>query len=56
MRPIRWSLDPLGTNDPGLHANATEFNTALESVLEAAIAAAAEHRDGADDSVTRLHE
>jgi hypothetical protein len=37
IRPIRWSLDPPGTNDPGLHANATEFNAALESLLEAAI-------------------
>ncbi len=38
LKPIRWSSDPIGTNDDGLHANAAELDMALVGVLERAIA------------------
>jgi hypothetical protein len=35
LRPMRWSLDPLGTIDNGLHKNTEEFLSSLEQVLTA---------------------
>jgi hypothetical protein len=37
LRPIRWSEDPPGTKDPGLHANAREFEQALQGCLTRAV-------------------
>jgi hypothetical protein len=37
LRPIRWSEDPPGTKDQGLHANAREFEQALQRCLTRAI-------------------
>ncbi len=37
LRLLRWSLDPPGTEDRGLHENAREFEGALESCLTRAL-------------------
>lgn len=37
LRLLRWSLDPPGTEDQGLHHNANEFEHALESCLSRAV-------------------
>ena len=37
LKPVRWSHDPAGTVDQGLHANAREFTAALQSTLSAAL-------------------
>jgi hypothetical protein len=39
LRLLRWSLDPPGTQDQGLHHNAKEFEHALEVCLSRAISA-----------------
>lgn len=39
LKPVRWSLDPPGTQDNGLHKNAKEFEEALDRTLERSIAA-----------------
>ncbi|MBK8210415.1 MAG: hypothetical protein IPK78_11045 [Rhodospirillales bacterium] len=39
LRLLRWSLDPTGTQDQGLHHNAREFEHALEVCLSRAISA-----------------
>jgi hypothetical protein len=41
LKPLRWSLDPQGTNDAGLYANAREFERRLDMLLSQAIAACA---------------
>jgi hypothetical protein len=41
LKPMRWSEDPPGTLDKGLHANAREFCSALESTLVRALGAGA---------------
>jgi len=41
LKPLRWSLDPPGTENPGLHANAAEFCRALEDALAQAVASCA---------------
>lgn len=37
MKPLRWSLDEAGTEDPGLHKNTDEFLSNLMRVLSAAL-------------------
>ena len=37
LRPVRWSLDPPGTQDDGLRPNAAEFEAALRGALESAL-------------------
>jgi len=37
LKPVRWSHDPVGTVDAGLHANAREFCSSLEATLLAAV-------------------
>jgi hypothetical protein len=38
LKPLRWSLDPPGTEDRGFHANFAEFSDALKRALERALA------------------
>jgi hypothetical protein len=39
LRLLRWSLDPPGIDDQGLHHNAKEFERALEGCLSRAVSA-----------------
>jgi len=41
LRPLRWSMDAPGTQDPGLHANAAEFESTFNSALRAGLDALA---------------